>query len=331
MWLFYIYLATAASAVSVLSVAPIEKVDLLPQAKDSDYRSLQGPGRLSIHEKRTPSRLAELGWPGAASIPDYTRKEWITCLIFLDPMRILDKEYVRGVWSKIVEGQFFGGSPIPKNSLYFPAYAKCGTPFVMVKGSYSAIESLILDDLEGSPDLYRRMHLVDEKIAWSTRAADGQGGPANPPDSDIDEDWDFMVTGSETGLWRPRGSLSVRRRHERVPGPTDNLEGIPKNFTEGLPHIYRRRVARSDEMSFDVRWMSNPPPAGTDSSAGNFSMHGVPWDGYYEDSQGEGVDVWVLDSGFAKSTSGDSSQPQIHEVSYFSESTGLTMTRACGF
>ncbi|KAK6362365.1 hypothetical protein TWF730_006057 [Orbilia blumenaviensis] len=181
-----------------------------------------------------------------------------------------------------------------RKRIYSPSYKGVGTPFIMVRGQYYKIANVILGEpsdaephqivgalqylecwgiIEGERSFHSKMLWADENQFPDSQEGSKESSSFGSP---------LLRRGEDLHRWHRTQSSSAS---------IGAIYPIRQNLTKRSPKKYEVQ----DQLLEDMRYYSKPPSISTDE----WKSHVV----YYEDSEGSGVDVFVLDSGLASHAS----------------------------
>ncbi|KAK6347451.1 hypothetical protein TWF718_005293 [Orbilia javanica] len=113
----------------------------------------------------------------------------------------------------------------------------------------------------------------------------------------------MMYDDEERILRRPyvRRDTMARRSAGKAQYPDPlGSEFTTGNHTEDLATLKKRAPVEAVDSSFDVRFLTTPPLTVAESERMQIASFGVPEKAWLEESQGEGVNIYLLDSGFVE-------------------------------
>ncbi|KAF3928306.1 hypothetical protein AA313_de0209241 [Arthrobotrys entomopaga] len=163
----------------------------------------------------------------------------------------------------------------PGEGLWYPNYKDVGTPYVLIRGKYKSIGSVIVhESIPTAPEITQ--YLSAWQIVYTEKALEDR----------IEEDDAQRYLIDPTSQRRKRG-LQKNALQELNETHSELLLNRIENSTKG--DIQTRAKVLFEKPFFpDFRFYSKPP----ESELVTYQM-------YYEDSQGENIDIFVLDTGFA--------------------------------
>ncbi|KAK6524157.1 hypothetical protein TWF694_005818 [Orbilia ellipsospora] len=222
-----------------------------------------------------PPGVRDLGWDDNLN---WSNTLPISCILIVDPKKWNDKEALTRIEKAVVEGVLNkeGGD---ERGLFKGSYKGLGTAFFVAIGEYQHWADLILDQFDGKGDViawfdnYHEKELA-EKVALLDEEANRKHRAVEPVPS---EDGDI---------------LKRLKRRLRKRDPFDIYQDKHPHFNTSsalISKLSRRKIVQSEEsFSSDIQYLSTPPNA-----------TGFTFNRYYEDTQGAGIDIYVLDTGFA--------------------------------
>ncbi|KAK6525815.1 hypothetical protein TWF281_010858 [Arthrobotrys megalospora] len=191
-----------------------------------------------------------------------------------------------------------GDSEQPEGRVYTPKYRDVGTPFILFRAKFGIVPTLVHEDYNkidageriGAAEYIDTWGIVSAEeeidqqkirpmdIALWTKRRNRRSSPGDPKGSRLDMDIDQKRKNNGNSQWR--------------------RELGDQNITTGEGYSRRKVLQKRSLLEYrfdkgipsDLRYYSKPPGTTSDK-----------WESepvYYEDSEGEGIDIFVLDNGF---------------------------------